>query len=100
MFQQTMRAEHRAVAPGMFLLLLWLLAARVAIGNEGQGKTKEQRVAARVDDQVITMQELENTLAAQLAKLQEQKNQLMQSKLDELIEERLLEREAKRRAMG
>ena len=99
MFQQTMRAEHRAVATGVVLLLFGLLGARVAIGDEGQGKTKEQRAAARVDEQVITMQELENALAAQLAKLQEQKYQLIQSKLDELIEERLLEQEAKRRAM-
>src|SRR3990170_802772 len=100
MFQQTMRAERRAVAIGLVLLLLGLLGARAAIGDDGQGKTKEQGVAARVDDQVITMQELENALAAQLAKLQEQKYQLMQSKLDELIEGRLLEQEAKRRGMA
>ena len=99
MFQQTMRAEHRAVAAGMVLLFLGLLGARAAMGDEGPGKTREQRAAARVDDQVITMQDLENALAAQLAKLQEQKYQLMQSKLDELIEGRLLEQEAKRRGM-
>lgn len=99
MFQQTMRAEHRAVAAGMVLLFLGLLGARAAMGDEGPGKTREQRAAARVDDQVITMQDLENALAAQLAKLQEQKYQLMQSKLDELIEGHLLEQEAKRRGM-
>ena len=99
MFQQTMRAEHRAVATGVVLLLFGLLGARVAMGDEGQGKTKEHGVAARVDEQVITMQELEKALAAQLAKLQEQKYQLIQSKLDELIEGRLLEQEAKRRGM-
>jgi len=99
MFQRTMRAEHRAVVAGMVLLLLGFFGARAAIGDEGQGKAKEQRVAARVDDQVITMQDLENALAAQLAKLQEQKSQLMESKLDELIAERLLAREAKRRGI-
>jgi hypothetical protein len=97
MFQQTMRAEHRAVAAGMVLLLLGLLGVRAAVGEERREKATEQKVAARVDDQVITMQDLENALAAQLAKLQEQKYQLMQSKLDELIEGRLLEQEAKRR---
>lgn len=99
MFQQTMRAEHRAVAIGLVLLLLGLLGARAAIGEERQEKAKEQSVAARVDEQVITMQDLESALAPQLAKLQDQKYQLMQSKLDELIEGRLLEQEAKRRGM-
>jgi protein-disulfide isomerase len=46
---------------------------------------------------VITVKQLEEALATQLAKLQEQRYQLMQSKLDELIEQRLLEQEAKRR---
>jgi hypothetical protein len=99
MFQQTMRAEYRAVAAGMVLLLLELLGARAAIGEERQEKTKQQSVAASVDEQVITMQDLESALAPQLAKLQEQKYQLMQSKLDELIEGRLLGQEAKRRGV-
>src|SRR3990172_9423647 len=99
MIQQVIGPERRAVAIGL-VLLLGFLGARAAIGEERQEKTKEQGVAARVDDQVITMQELENALAAQLAKLQEQKYQLMQSKLDELIEGRLLEQEAKRRGMA
>jgi protein-disulfide isomerase len=99
MFQQTMRAEHRAVAAGMVLLLLGLLGARGAVGEETRENATEQKVAARVDDQVITMQDLESALAPQLAKLQEQKYQLMQSKLDELIEGRLLEQEAKRRGV-
>ena len=99
MIQQMMGPERRAVAMGLVLLLLGFLGARAAIGEERQEKTKEQSVAARVDEQVITMQDLENALASQLAKLQEQKYQLMQSKLDELIEGRLLEQEAKRRGM-
>jgi len=45
------------------------------------------------------MQELQNALATQLAKLQEQNQQLMESKLEELIAERLLTREAKRRGV-
>lgn len=99
MIQQMMGPERRAVAIGLLLLLLGLLGARAAIGEERQEKTKEQSVAARVDEQVITMQDLESALAPQLAKLQEQKYELMQSKLDELIEGRLLEQEAKRRGV-
>jgi len=99
MIQQMMGPERRAIAIGLVLLLLGLLRAQAAIGEERQEKTKEQSVAARVDEQVITMRDLERALAPQLAKLQEQKYQLMQSKLDELIEGRLLEQEAKRRGM-
>ena len=99
MIQQMMGPERRAIAIGLVLLLLGLLRAQPAIGEERQEKTKKQSVAARVDEQVITMQDLESVLAPQLAKLQEQKYQLMQSKLDELIEGRLLEQEAKRRGM-
>src|SRR3990172_10935188 len=98
MIQQVIGPERRAVAIGL-VLLLGFLGARAAIGEERQEKTKEQSVAARVDEQVITMQDLENALAPQFAKLKEQKYQLMQSKLDELIEGRLLEQEAKRRGM-
>src|SRR3990170_4964473 len=98
MIQQVIGPERRAVAIGL-VLLLGFLGARAAIGEERQEKTKEQSVAARVDEQVITMQDLESALAPQLAKLQEQKYQLMQSKLDELIEGRLLEQEAKRRGV-
>jgi protein-disulfide isomerase len=62
-------------------------------------KPVEPGVAARVDGQVVTLDELEKALAPQLAKLQEQKFQLMESKLEELIAERLLTIEAKRRGI-
>jgi protein-disulfide isomerase len=94
---QIRKAERRAAASGMVSLFLGLLWVGTAMGGGGQGTASEQRAAARVDGHVITMQELEKALAAQLAKLQEQRYQLMQSKLDELIDGRLIEQEAKRR---
>jgi protein-disulfide isomerase len=97
--QQMTKVDRRAVTIGGVLLLLGLLGVRAAVGEERREKATEQKVAARVDDQVITMQDLESALAPQLAKLQEQKYQLMQSKLDELIEGRLLGQEAKRRGV-
>src|SRR3972149_3390035 len=45
------------------------------------------------------MQELEKILAPQLAKLEEEKFTLMQSRLEELIAERLVAREAERRGV-
>jgi len=93
-----LRPRLQAVGIGAGLLVVGLLVGRFALGGERPGK-QEPGIAARIDDQVITMQELQNALASQLAKLQEQKHQLMQSKLEELIAERLLTREAKRRGM-
>jgi protein-disulfide isomerase len=52
-----------------------------------------------VGDQVVTLAEIERALAPQLAKLQDQKFQLMESKLEELIGERALAFEAKRRGI-
>lgn len=79
-------------------LLLWLcLGARFALGGQALERSKEPTVAAKVDGQVITREEVEKALAPQLAKLEEQKFQLMESKLEALIEERLLALEAKRR---
>lgn len=93
-----MKPDLRMVGIGAGLLLFGLLIGKFALGGEGS-KQKEPGVVARIDDQVITMQEVQNALAPQLAKLQEQKHQLMEAKLEELIAERLLTREAKRRGV-
>lgn len=80
--------------------LLWaVLWGQSAFGGAPPAKPAEPGVAARVDDQVVTLDELEKALAPQLAKLQDQKFQLMESKLEELISERVLAREAKRRGI-
>ncbi|MBI2882352.1 MAG: thioredoxin domain-containing protein [Candidatus Methylomirabilis oxyfera] len=94
------RAEHRAAAIGVAFLLFWVvLWQQSAFGGEPAAKPVESRVAAKIDDHVITLDEIEKALAPQLAKLQEQKFQLLESKLEELIEKRLLAVEAKRRGM-
>jgi protein-disulfide isomerase len=92
-----LRVDLRAIGICLGALFLGLLVGRVALGEEAS--EKKPGVAARIDDQEITIQELEKALAPQLARLQEQKHQLMESKLEELIAERLLTREAKRRGV-
>ena len=91
------RSEGRAIAIGAAFLLWAVLWGQSAFGGGPPGKPAKPGVAAKVDDQVVTLDELEKALAPQLAKLQEQKFQLMESKLEELIGERLLALEAKRR---
>lgn len=90
------RSERWAIAScGVFLVwaVLWQPSA---FGAEAP---VEPGVVAKVGDQVVTREELEEALAPQLAKLEEQKFQLMDSKLEALIEERLLALEAKRRGV-
>src|SRR6185503_11975213 len=53
--------------------------------------------AARVGDEVITLEELEQAVKPQLAKLEEQRYEILDQRLDQLIGERLLAQEAKRR---
>ncbi len=94
------RSRFLATAIGLGILLSGLLVAPFVLLAEPPGKRKEPGLAAKVDDQVITLHELEQAAALQLARLEEQKYQLMQSKLEELIEESLLAREAKRRGVS
>jgi protein-disulfide isomerase len=91
--------ERLAVALGLVGVALVLFEPRFALSGAADQKGTGAAVAAKIGDRVITMGELEQSLALQLAKLQEQRYQLMQSKLDELIEERLLQQEAKRRGL-
>ena len=93
------RSERLATAIGAAFLLWAVLCEQSAFGGGPPVKPVEPGVAARVDGQVVTLDELEKVLAPQLAKLQDQKFQLMASKLEELIAGRLLALEAKRRAI-
>lgn len=78
--------------------LCWLSESRLALGGETKGN-KEPGVAARVGDQVVTVDDVEKAIAIQLARLQEQRYQLIELKLEELIGTRLLDQEAKRRGV-
>lgn len=84
---------------GLGVFLSGLLAERFVIGAGAQEKKGEPGVAARVNEQVITLEELTRAVALELSRLEEQRYQLMESKLDELIAERLLTQEAKRRGV-
>src|SRR6202795_3683785 len=56
--------------------------------------------AARVGDEVITLEEVEQGVKAQLAKLEEQRYEILDQRLDQLIGERLLAQEANRRSVS
>lgn len=56
--------------------------------------------AAKVGDEVITLEEVEQGLRAQLTKIEEQRYALIEERLDQLIGDRLLAQEANKRGMA
>ncbi len=81
---------------GMFAALLLALGAGTAAAQTGAAPGAKAP-AARVGDEVITIEEVEQAVKPQLAKLEEQRYELLDQKLDQLIGERLLAQEAKRK---
>jgi len=84
-------------------LMAWIgllvLTAGIGAGTAVAQKdpAKNPAPAARVGDEVITLEELEQAVKPQLAKLEEQRYEILEQRLDQLIGERLLAQEAKRR---
>lgn len=80
------------------LLVLAVLVgwAPWAFAQPAQGE-KSVTPAAKVGDEVIALEELERALSAQLAKLEQQRFQLLEQRLEQVIGERLVAQEARRR---
>jgi protein-disulfide isomerase len=79
-----------------------ILALFVGVQAPGAQPTQGAKVttpAAKVGDEVITLEEVEQALRPQLAKIEEQRHALLDEQLDQLIGERLLAQEAKRHGM-
>lgn len=55
--------------------------------------------AAKVGDEVISLEEVQHALHGQLAQIERQRHSLINQKLEELIEKRLLDEEAKKRGI-
>jgi protein-disulfide isomerase len=79
-----------------------LAVALLAVGAAALAQSSDPPAGAagRVGDEVISMAELEQSAAADLSRLDQQRQELLMGKLDQLIGERLLEREAKRRGVS
>src|SRR6266849_7310464 len=76
----------------LLLSLALLLSSPVSSQNEAQMTT-----VAEIDGQRISLQDLKQASGEPLARLEEQTYQLKQQKLQQMIEDRLLAREARRR---
>jgi hypothetical protein len=78
------------------LLVLTLGIATGTADAQQAPAAKDPTPAARVGDEVIMLQEVEQAVRPQLAKLEEQRYAILDQKLDQLIGDRLLAQEAKR----
>jgi protein-disulfide isomerase len=76
-----------------------LLALCIGMQSAGAQSPKPTTPAAKVGDEVITLEEVEQALRPQLAKLEEQRHALLDEKLEQLIGDRLLAQEAKKRGV-
>jgi protein-disulfide isomerase len=79
----------------IFWILLFLLGSSFPTNAHGAGDA-----LAEVDGAAITSEEVEKSLAGQLSKLEEQIYNLKRQKLDALINEKLLEKEAAKRKLA
>ncbi len=74
--------------------------AQPASPVKGAASAKSATPAAKVGNEVITLEEVEQAVRTQLAKIEEQRYALLDDKLEQLIGDRLLAREAKRRGVS
>jgi len=82
------------LAIGLLGLALGVGAQQPPSQQNAPGKTGP---AAKVGDEVITLEEVEQGVRPQLVKLEEQRYEILDQKLEQLIGERLLAQEAKRK---
>jgi protein-disulfide isomerase len=91
-----MRGTGRTIGVAVAALALGIWVGTAAAQKAPVG-VNSPAPAARVGDEVITLEELEQAVKPQLAKLEEQRYEILDQRLDQLIGERLLAQEAKRR---
>ena len=82
------------------MLALTLGAGIVGAAAQQAGPAKASDPAAKVGDEVITLEEVERAAQPQLAKLAEQRYEILDQKLEQIIGEKLLAQEAKRQNMS
>jgi protein-disulfide isomerase len=86
--------QRRSCSPTILWALFLLVALGLALMAQTSGAAEP---LAEVDGEAITAEEVEKAIAAQLSKLEEQIYTLKRQKLEALIAERLLAREAAQR---
>jgi protein-disulfide isomerase len=82
-----------------WVFILGLLATAKITAAQGTQVTRSVTPAAKVGDEILSLEELSHALQGQLAQIEQQRHNLLSQKLEQLIEERLLLQEAKTRGV-
>ena len=77
------------------LILAFLATGETTVAQQTKS-TRSGAVAATIEDEVISLEEVSQSLHGQLAQIERQRYSLLSQKLQQLIDERLLLREAKK----
>jgi protein-disulfide isomerase len=97
--KNAMRGTGRTIGVALAALALGIWGGTAAAQKAPVG-VNSPAPAARVGDEIITLEEVEQGVKPQLAKLEEQRYEILDQRLDQLIGERLLAQEAKRRSVS
>src|SRR3989338_8812596 len=81
------------------MIALWGITLLIALGLSFFAQAASEPIA-EVDGVAITAEEVEKALAAQLTKLEEQIYNLKRQRIEGLINEKLLAKEAKKRGLS
>ncbi len=87
-------------ALGAVLTLMVAAALPACAADQADGKKGDTQAVAEVAGKTITMAELEETLAPQLAQIDRQRRGLLEQGLERLVEDRILAAEAEARGMS
>ena len=82
------------------LLLVGLLFSRAAGAAQETPAKNNETPAAKVGEETISLEEVQRSLQTELTKIERERHKLIEEKLDQLIAQKLLAAEAKRRGVS
>jgi protein-disulfide isomerase len=94
-----MIARRKSRSIGGRVLIIGFLATAEITAAQGTEVPRSITPAARVGEEILSLEELSHALHGQLAQIEQQRHSLLSQKLEQLIEERLLLQEAKTRGV-
>jgi protein-disulfide isomerase len=81
-------------------MIIGLLLSRAAGAAQETASKNSATPAAKVGDEIISLEDIQRSLQTELAQIERERYRLIEEKLDQLIAEKLLASEAKRRGVS
>ncbi len=90
----------RPLILALLILLAGLVPSRVAGAAQPAPAKKAETPAAKVGDETISLEEVQQSIQTELTQLERERFRLIEEKLDQMIAQKLLAAEAKRRGIA